>query len=224
MARAPRLLTSTLGIAAFAVLGLGVPAYAVPSMPPAVVQPGTAPSYLTALVELRADARAMALADLDRQADAYGEELAAASELEALLKAHTKRGDSFVPPLLSYVLTSHYGEDGPLWKSGHTGEDFAAPEGAPIVAIGRGVVTEVGDAGAYGLRTIVTLENGTELWYCHQKAILVEVGAKVKPGQLIGEVGSTGNTTGPHLHLEVRPDGGAPTDPVKWLAALGVAV
>lgn len=217
---------SALGVACAILSGAysGAAYAAVPYTPPAVSQPGATPSYLTAYVELRAAARSQALADLDQQADTYAKELKTNAAISAFLKVAAKQGGSFVAPLLSFSRSSNYGEMGPLWQSGHTGEDFAAPEGAPLLAIGPGAVTSVGDAGAYGLRTIITLRNGTQLWYAHQKSTLVNVGEKVKAGQLIGSVGSTGNTTGPHLHLEVRPEGGKPIDPVAWLAAVGVVV
>ncbi|MGH3358613.1 MAG: M23 family metallopeptidase, partial [Nocardioidaceae bacterium] len=67
-----------------------------------------------------------------------------------------------------------------------------------------------------------TLEDGTEIWYCHQNAFAVSEGQVVAPGETIGEVGSTGNVTGPHLHLEVRPGGGEPVDPYAALQEHGV--
>ncbi len=108
-----------------------------------------------------------------------------------------------------------------LWSHCHTGLDFAAPEGTPIHAIANGTVTEMGSAGAYGNRTIVTLEDGTELWYCHQSAFGVQQGQKVTAGQVIGAVGSTGNVTGPHVHIEVRPGAGDPVDPYQAMVAHG---
>ena len=77
-------------------------------------------------------------------------------------------------------------------------------------------------AGPYGLRTIVTLPDGTEVWYCHQTDATVTVGQEVGIADVIGSVGSTGNSTGPHLHLEVRPGAAGPTDPLAWLSAEGV--
>jgi murein DD-endopeptidase MepM/ murein hydrolase activator NlpD len=122
----------------------------------------------------------------------------------------------------TYHLTAGFGECSSLWSHCHTGLDFAAPEGTPILAVANGVVTETGWAGAYGNRTIMTLEDGTELWYCHQSAFGVKPGQQVIGGQPIGLVGATGNTTGPHLHLEVRPGGGDPVDPQQALVVHGV--
>jgi murein DD-endopeptidase MepM/ murein hydrolase activator NlpD len=81
------------------------------------------------------------------------------------------------------------------------------------------VVTEATYDGSYGNKTVITLEDGTEIWYCHQASLSVGVGQEVVAGEVIGAVGMTGNTTGPHLHLEVRPDGGDPIDPAAVLAA-----
>ena len=84
------------------------------------------------------------------------------------------------------------------------------------------MVTEVAYAGPYGLRTIVTLPDGTEVWYCHQSSVMVSTGDQVGVADPIGLVGSTGNSTGPHLHLEVRPGGGEPIDPMAWLREAGL--
>ena len=121
-----------------------------------------------------------------------------------------------------YHLTARFGQCSGLWSHCHTGLDFAAPEGTPIHAIANGTVTDMGSAGAYGNRTIVTLEDGTELWYCHQSAFGVQKGQKVTAGQVIGAVGSTGNVTGPHVHIEVRPGAGDPVDPYQAMIAHGL--
>lgn len=124
-------------------------------------------------------------------------------------------------PLDSYRLTATYGEYG-LWANYHTGLDFAAPEGTSISAVAGGVVTSAGYDGPYGNKTVITLEDGTEMWYCHQSSISVSTGDTVRAGEPIGYVGSTGNVTGPHLHLEVRPGGGDPVDPYAALVENGV--
>ena len=128
-------------------------------------------------------------------------------------------------PVSGYHLTGRFGDSSYLWSSGmHTGLDFAAPSGTPIRSIANGVVTEAGWSGAYGYRTVVTLPDGGEVWYCHQSSQLVAVGQRVAAGQVIGAVGATGNVTGSHLHLEVRPYGeeGDPVDPYAVLASHGV--
>ncbi|MDZ5621488.1 peptidoglycan DD-metalloendopeptidase family protein [Nocardioides sp. HM23] len=122
-----------------------------------------------------------------------------------------------------YQLSATFGQAGSYWSSGyHTGLDFAAPSGTPIMAVASGVVTSTGYEGAYGNQTVVTLEDGTEIWYNHQTSYAVSVGDNVVAGQVIGTVGSTGNSTGPHLHLEVRPGGGDPVDPFAALVVNGV--
>ena len=138
-------------------------------------------------------------------------QLAASAEKQAGLIAR----NSWQLPVTrgAYHLTCGFGECSGLWSHCHTGLDFAAPSGTPILAVAGGTVTETGSAGAYGNRTIETLADGTEIWYCHQTAFAVRVGQTVSAGELIGGVGATGNTTGPHLHLEVRPGAGDPVDP-----------
>lgn len=121
-----------------------------------------------------------------------------------------------------YHLTATFGQSSGLWSHYHTGLDFAAPSGTPIHAVANGVVTSVGYDGAYGNKTVVTLDDGTELWYCHQTSYEVTVGQEVHAGDEIGTVGSTGNTTGPHLHLEVRPGAGDPVDPYQALVVHGL--
>ncbi len=137
-------------------------------------------------------------------------------------KAATIALDRWVLPTTGYRLTARFGQAGGRWVNNHTGLDFAAPTGTPIVAVAGGTITGVGWAGAYGNRTVETLEDGTELWYCHQSAIQVKPGQEVTSGQRIGLVGATGNVTGPHLHLEVRPGGGDPVDPYQALVHHGL--
>ena len=90
------------------------------------------------------------------------------------------------------------------------------------MAIANGMVTEAGYDGAYGNKTVVTLEDGTEIWYCHQTTQLVSVGDVVRGGEVIGTVGSTGHVTGSHLHVEVRPGGGDPVDPYAAMQQHGL--
>ncbi len=123
----------------------------------------------------------------------------------------------WVLPVAGYHLTGRFGASSGLWASTHTGLDFAAGEGTEIRSIGPGVVLSAAYDGAYGNKTVVRLDDGTVLWYCHQSEFAVDPGQRLAPGDLVGYVGSTGNTTGPHLHLEVHPGGGDPIDPEAWL-------
>ncbi|MGW5126720.1 M23 family metallopeptidase [Streptomyces sp. NPDC004069] len=147
---------------------------------------------------------------------------------EAKRKAEEARlaelAKQYTLPTSSYTITSTFGQAGSMWSSGyHTGLDFAAPTGTLLKAIHTGTITEAGWAGAYGYRTILTLDDGTELWYCHQSSINVSVGQQVNTGDVIGRVGATGNVTGPHLHLEVHPGGDATgIDPGVWLRDKGL--
>ncbi|MFF2654834.1 M23 family metallopeptidase [Streptomyces sp. NPDC058045] len=147
------------------------------------------------------------------------EEAAKKRERERLAKL----AKSFSLPAVSYTLTSHFGDPGAMWSSGHhTGLDFAAPTGTPLKAIHTATVKEAGWAGAYGYRTVLELDDGTELWYCHQSSLNVSAGQKVTTGDTIGRVGATGNVTGPHLHLEVHPGGAGAIDPLGWLQNKGI--
>ncbi len=132
------------------------------------------------------------------------------------------KADQWVMPVSGYRLTASFGMSSSLWSTSHTGLDFAAPSGTPLRAVANGIVTEVGYDGSYGNKTTLLLEDGTEIWYCHQTSTSVSVGDRVVGGQTIGTVGSTGNSTGPHLHLEVRPGSGGPVDPYSALRAHGL--
>jgi murein DD-endopeptidase MepM/ murein hydrolase activator NlpD len=167
--------------------------------------------------------RQQSLSALNRRADARDRALIGRKQL---LARYGYRGDPeavrVVLPMASYDISAGFGLTGPLWEAEHGGQDFSAGAGEPLVAVADGVVTEVAYAGPYGLRTVLELPDGTEVWYCHQTDATVAVGQQVEVADVIGSVGSTGNSTGPHLHLEVRPAGGSPVDPMDWLRAAGL--
>ncbi|MEU5704782.1 M23 family metallopeptidase [Streptomyces aurantiacus] len=161
------------------------------------------------------EAKAKAAAAKEKKEEA-AEAKAEAARLAELAK-------QFTLPTSSYTITSTFGQAGSLWSSGqHTGLDFAAPTGTPIKAVHSGTITEAGWSGSYGYRTILTLDDGTELWFAHQSSIGVSVGQKVSTGDVIGRVGATGNVTGAHLHLEVHTSGGTGIDPMAWLRGKGL--
>ena len=130
------------------------------------------------------------------------------------------------PMKKGYTLTARFGSGGGLWSSGsHTGLDYAAPVGTAVFAAGGGIVTVRGDQGWAG-PNFVTIDHLTfdgriiQTWYAHMSAATVRSGQRVVAGQQIGSVGSEGNSTGPHLHFEVRVNG-EPTDPEVFLATAG---
>jgi murein DD-endopeptidase MepM/ murein hydrolase activator NlpD len=104
----------------------------------------------------------------------------------------------------------------------HTGVDWSAPRGTPIIASGNGVVQEAGWASGYGRQTIIRHANGYETSYSHQNTIArgVVPGAQVRQGQVIGYVGSTGLSTGPHLHYELMVNG-TKVDPMRVRLPVG---
>jgi murein DD-endopeptidase MepM/ murein hydrolase activator NlpD len=111
-------------------------------------------------------------------------------------------------------LTSGFGE---RWGRPHQGLDFGAPTGAAVGAAGRGTVIAAGwNSGGYGNLIAIQHRLGYQTWYAHLSAINVRVGQSVGGGTRIGSVGSTGHSTGPHLHFEVRHNG-TPVDPAPYL-------
>lgn len=114
-----------------------------------------------------------------------------------------------------FKLSAEFGEKSALWTDGHTGQDFAAPIGTPVRAALGGVVSIEHPAWA-GTLVRIKHGNGIESWYAHLSAVTAKQGQVVAAGTLIGAVGTQGNSTGPHLHFEVRIDGRA-VDPLPLL-------
>lgn len=108
---------------------------------------------------------------------------------------------------ISGTITSRYGVSSRIRKSTHTGLDIAASSGTPIKVMAEGTVTCASYQGSYGNLVKIDHGNGVETWYGHTSKMYVKVGQKVNAGDVIASVGSTGNSTGPHLHLEIRLNG-----------------
>lgn len=130
-------------------------------------------------------------------------------------------------PLARWTLTQAYGctsftsEPAAAWcPTGHvhTGLDLAAPPGIPVLAAGAGVAQVVDSPTGYGLHVVIDHGGGVSTLYGHLMEVAVRPGQPVRRGQVIGWVGSTGMSTGPHLHFEVRQKG-QPVDPRSWLPA-----
>ena len=120
--------------------------------------------------------------------------------------AKANLGISLVRPV-SGIITSRFGVGSSIRRSSHTGLDIATSTGTPIVAAASGKVTFAGWKGSYGNMIVITHSNGVQTYYAHCQKLLASVGTTVSQGQRIATVGSTGNSTGPHLHLEVRVNG-----------------
>lgn len=105
------------------------------------------------------------------------------------------------------IISSRYGVSSRIRRSTHTGLDIAAATGTPIKVVADGTITCASYSGAYGNLVKVDHGNGVETWYAHTSKMHVKVGQKVSAGEVIATVGSTGNSTGAHLHLEIRING-----------------
>ena len=114
------------------------------------------------------------------------------------------------------TITSRYGVSSNIRKSTHTGLDISAVTGTDIKVVADGTVISAGYSGSYGYLVKVDHGNGLETWYAHTSKMYVKKGDTVKAGDVIAAVGSTGNSTGPHLHLEIRING-EHVDPQDYL-------
>ncbi|MHB9852683.1 M23 family metallopeptidase [Streptomyces krungchingensis] len=142
-----------------------------------------------------------------------------------------KQGASWVDPVKRYALSASFNQAGGMWAHKHSGQDFAVPQGTPVVAAHGGTVVKAGpngagDGPAYGNAIVIKHGNGTYSQYAHLSRIDVRIGQVVGTGQHIALSGNTGNSSGPHLHFEIRttPNYGSAIDPVAFLRAQGVVV
>ncbi|MFD9334324.1 transglycosylase family protein [Streptomyces sp. NPDC060028] len=143
----------------------------------------------------------------------------------ASVKEQPAAGGFFAP--VDAGLGTAYRIAGSSWSSGyHTGVDFPVATGTTVKAVGSGEVVSAGWAGAYGYQVVIRHGDGRYSQYAHLSALGVKAGSKVSGGQRIGRSGSTGNTTGPHLHFEMRtgPGYGTDIDPLKYLRGHGVDI
>ena len=115
-------------------------------------------------------------------------------------------GISLIRPV-SGTITSRFGVRSSIRSSAHTGLDIATSAGTPITAVASGTVTYSGYKGSYGNMIVISHGNGVQTYYAHCQKLYYSSGSTVSQGQTIATVGSTGNSTGPHLHLEIRVNG-----------------
>ncbi|MFI8961801.1 transglycosylase family protein [Streptomyces sp. NPDC053493] len=135
--------------------------------------------------------------------------------------------DRFTSPVADTDVGTRYRVQGSSWSSGyHTGVDFPVPTGTSVRAVASGRVVSAGWGGAYGYQIVIRHEDGRYSQYAHLSALTVREGQRVGAGQRIARSGSTGNTSGPHLHFEMRtgPGYGSDIDPLAYLRARGVSI
>src|SRR5690606_909453 len=153
----------------------------------------------------------------------------AAKAAKAAKAAAKKEAVSWVDPEKKDKLSASFAANGGMWASKHSGQDYAIPTGTPLVDAhgGTGVKARphgAGDVPASGHDVIIKHGNKTDPQYAHLSNVNVKIGQVVKTGQKIALSGNTGNSSGPHLHFEIRttPNYGSAVDPVKFLRAKGV--
>jgi murein DD-endopeptidase MepM/ murein hydrolase activator NlpD len=170
------------------------------------------------------EAAAAAAATTAAQQSVVDVETSNANAWTAFYQQADARHPEFVAPVEGYEISTHYGEAGSNWSSGHhTGTDFAAPAGTEVQAVADGTVIFAGTNGPYGNQVQIQHSDGTITTYSHLSEIDVSVGESVAAGDQIGLVGTTGNSTGPHLHFEVHDANGNTMDSDAWLAQHGIA-
>jgi murein DD-endopeptidase MepM/ murein hydrolase activator NlpD len=132
------------------------------------------------------------------------------------------RRPAWVIPITGAHLTSCFGPRGGQF---HAGVDLAAPAGTPVRAAGAGVVVTAGwSLPGYGISVLVDHGGGLRTHYAHLAGTRVRPGQRVAAGQVIGREGSTGDSTGPHLHFEVHRGEWRQVDPAAWLRARGIRI
>ncbi|NSC24309.1 M23 family metallopeptidase [Streptomyces albus subsp. chlorinus] len=176
----------------------------------------------------RAKAEAKRKADeAKRKAAAEKAQKAHEAKLKAARDAERAKLDQYVLPVEGSYVSTGYKQGGGMWSSGsHTGIDFHAGMNTPVRSVAAGEVVEAGNGGAYGNNIVIKHKDGTYTQYGHLNSIGVSVGQTVKAGQQIGLSGSTGNSSGPHLHFEARtgPEYGSDMDPIAYLRQHGVKI
>ncbi|MEU6210011.1 M23 family metallopeptidase [Streptomyces sp. NPDC093224] len=153
---------------------------------------------------------------------------AATADVAAAAKKKTGLWDK---PLEKYTLSATFGKGGTMWSHKHSGQDFAVPVGTPVKAAAAGVVVKAGpngggDGPAYGNAVVIKHANNTYSQYAHLSKIQVKIGQKVAVKQRIALSGNTGNSSGPHLHFEIRttPNYGSAVNPMAFLRTNGVSL
>ncbi|MCT9006257.1 M23 family metallopeptidase [Streptomyces rhizosphaerihabitans] len=206
----------TVGLGASVVLGAGVATAAETGV--------SSSATVTAANAVHTQAAAQAKA-------AVAKKTAATKAAVAKKAAAKKKAASWIDPVAKYSLSASFNQAGGMWAHKHSGQDFAVPQGTNVMAAHGGTVVKAGgngagDGPAYGNAVVIKHGNGTYSQYAHLSRIDVHVGQVVTTGQHIALSGNTGNSSGPHLHFEIRttPNYGSAINPVAFLHGMGVTV
>ena len=187
--------------------------------PRASLEAGVDPGQIRARFLQAAQDNALAVARADSAN--WVARAAARKDLAArAMEAKLARAQGWQLPVKSYVLTSGFGR---RWGRLHAGEDFAIPTGTDLVSMSTGTVVFAGQESGYGTIVKIRYWDGTVSDYAHMSRFAVTAGEAVEPGEVVGQSGNTGESTGPHLHLEIHPNGAAAIDPLPWLTDRQVA-
>lgn len=196
--------------------GAGVPAATYVTVPAAAV-PGLTTAGAASGVRPAAGARAGAGVRTTPESRArLGAEQRASRDADRAVLGATA---GFARPVHGTHQSSGFG---PRWGRMHKGIDFAGPVGLPIRAVAAGTVSIAEVQSGYGNLIEITHEDGSFTRYGHLDRIRVHPGDEVTPAQIIGTLGNTGRSTGPHLHFEVRTPAGTPINPAPWLRERGI--
>ena len=150
----------------------------------------------------------MATADVNKVLKTAVEKKEAEEAKQKEIESHTVQGVYLEATPVSGIITSRFGNRESIRTSGHTGLDIANSTGTAIKAAASGVVEFAGTTtSGYGKYIVIGHGNGIETYYAHCSQLYVSAGQKVSAGETIAAMGSTGNSTGPHLHFEVRVNG-----------------
>lgn len=166
-----------------------------------------------------AGARSAALGRAEARARA-----ARAAKREAAERAEKeRRSRRWVRAIVDGRQTSGFG---PRWGKTHDGLDIGAATGTPLYAMSRGTVVRSFVDPSFGNKVEIQYWDGSVSWYAHMDSRSVQTGDSVMPGDVVGRVGNTGYSFGPHLHIEIQPAPGVdePLDPRPWLSQRGVAI
>ncbi|MEV4439818.1 M23 family metallopeptidase [Streptomyces sp. NPDC049577] len=196
---------------------------------PAVASVAALDDALNAQAETQlkvADKEKKAAEQAKQQAKQEAEKKAAEAREKA--EAARKRANAWVAPVDGYQIGQPFGKDGAMWSHKHSGQDLVVNTGTSVKATHAGTVVKAGpngggDGPAYGNAVVIKHSDGTYSQYAHLSQVKVSVGQQVGTGQQIALSGSTGNSSGPHLHFEIRttPDYGSGIDPIAFMKAHG---